>query len=172
VAAVQQLAHGRQPLQGREHRQQVIPLGVGGVLVEIDRGPVLGVLQTGPRPRQPRLRQQPVVFQKAHEHAGQHPSRRRLGDQVGAPLDEVQGGAARRLGGLVFRLELGLQTGLASAIIQDVPLQEGQQALQVGEQLGAVDHGGTGLWLPLSSTEMGIRRSRAERGCDAGASPR
>ena len=70
VAAVQQLAQGGQGLQGGEHRQQIVPLGQGGVIVKIDRRPVLGVLQPRSGTRQPGLGEQAVVFEEADEDAG------------------------------------------------------------------------------------------------------
>lgn len=146
VAGVEQLGHGRQSRKLGEDGEQVVALGVGGVLGEVDAEAVSGLLQAallaaGGGTGEQRRVEQAVVFEKAHEHAGQYPGRRRLGDPGLAPGDEVLRGALRGLGAGVFIAQMGVADGVGLGVGEDVLLQPGQQGLQVGEQVLGVDHG-------------------------------
>ena len=107
--------------------------------VEVAHLALRGPLVAAARAADQRLFEQPVVLAEAHEHAGEQPRDRGLGQFAGAPDAEGRGGA---LGG-ARRLILGLQRcgHLRHAVgaVGQVPLQQPELPPQVAQQLLPVD---------------------------------
>ncbi|MGH8581173.1 MAG: hypothetical protein ACREVK_14010 [Gammaproteobacteria bacterium] len=125
--------------------QEIFPVGLGGMGAKILLVLVTGEPQALGRPGQIGPIQKIVVFQEAHEHAAEDPVRGRLGHFLVQPRRVRAGGAAR----ITRRPPFALQARIGLGLLADAGVQIGcerfQEALQVPEQGGAMDHGLTAL---------------------------
>ena len=117
-----------------------LAVGVQRVAAKIRLMLVPGESQSRARTRQQRSIEEVVVFQEPGEDTGQHPAHSRLGDHLIAPRSKGSGRAPGPLGGFVLSLEPPSDGGVRLGSLPQIVFQAGDQALQVGQKLFAVDH--------------------------------
>jgi len=133
VGEVEEPGGGRMGAHGVEHMEQVVAVRQGAPLrgAKVELALVLRALPALAGARQERARNERVVFQKAHEDAAEQPGDGGLGDDLLAP--GLEGALAQR--------RVGVALVRRGGALAQVVFQAAQQALQVREQGGCVDHG-------------------------------
>lgn len=125
-----------------KHRVEVLAVGLGGVLLEVERVPISREAQRIARSREVGARDEPVVLHETDEHAAQDPVDRRLRELAIPPLLVALRGPVRRPPALELHSQSGIELGHLPASLAKIILERHHLALKVGKQRLSVDHSG------------------------------
>ena len=131
-----------QLLKSVENSNQVIAVVERGVRAKVKLMLIACPLQPFSRSGDPGRVNQRVVLQEPHEHAGEDPGGRRLGDVITPPLLESLCGAVGLCRLLVLLPQLRSHSGNLGRLapFEQVGLEPLEQLLEVRKESGTIDH--------------------------------
>jgi hypothetical protein len=140
VAFGVQLTHCRQFTHLPKHVEEIVAVAIVWMHVEIRLVSVHGLAHAIASTGQPALIDQDIVFEVAHEHAGQHPGHCYLRQIVVSPDLECLGGVMALPGSAIGIAQAMVDLRDFNGAFQQVCTQVLDQSLQVRKQCLGINH--------------------------------